>query len=84
MRPQTPSHRRSRRPDLNGFKGEDAPPLIVAKGYTAENFALLMRTGITANGKTSTSGLMSEVGRERFPPMSDDEVHDLKAYLDAR
>ena len=71
-------------PDLNGFEGDDAPPLIVAKGYTAENFVRLMRTGITASGKTSTSGLMSEVARERFPSMTDDEVHDLKAYLDAR
>ncbi len=71
-------------PHLNGYEGDSTPPLIVAKGYTAENFARLMRTGITANGKTSTTGLMSDVGRERFPAMSDDEVRDLKAYLDAR
>lgn len=71
-------------PDLNGYQGEDAPPLVVAKGYSAENFARLMRTGITAAGSNSTSGLMSAVGRERFPAMTDDEVRALKAYLDAR
>ncbi len=71
-------------PDLNGYKGDNAPPLIVAKSYSAQNFMRLMRTGITASGKTSTSGLMSEVGSGRCPAMTDDEVHALKAYLDAR
>jgi mono/diheme cytochrome c family protein len=70
-------------PDLNGYPG-DTPSLIVTKAYSAENFNRLMRTGITANGKESASGLMTEVGRKRFPAMTDDEVKALKAYLDSR
>lgn len=70
--------------DLNGFPGDDAPSLIVAKAYSTENFLRLMRTGITASGKESASGLMTQMGRKRFPSMTDDEVKALKAYLDAR
>jgi len=69
--------------DLNGYPGE-TPPLIVAKAYSAENFSRLMRTGITASGTESASGLMTEMGRKRFPAMTGDEVRALKAYLDSR
>ena len=69
--------------DLNGYPG-DTPSLIVAKAYSAENFIRLMRTGITAGGTKSASGLMTEVGSKRFPAMTDDEVKALKAYLDSR
>ena len=69
--------------DLNGYPG-DTPSLVVAKAYSAENFIRLMRTGITAGGTKSATGLMTEVGRKRFPAMTDDEVKALKAYLDSR
>lgn len=42
------------------------------------------RAGITALGKVSATGLMTEMGRERFPAMSDAEVTALKLYLDSR
>lgn len=71
-------------PDLNGFPGDDAPSLIVAKAYSAENFARLMKTGIVSNGKESKSGLMTKVGQKRFSVMTDTEVKALKAYLDTR
>lgn len=71
-------------PDLNGFPGESAPSLIVAKAYSGENFARLMKTGITASGTESKSGLMTGVGRKRFSVMTDTEVKALKAYLDSR
>ena len=71
-------------PDLNGFPGDDAPPLIVAKAYSAENFARLMKTGITVSGTESATGLMTEMGRMRFSVMTDDEVRALKLYLDSR
>lgn len=72
-------------PTLDGWGGKDAPPpLIVAKAYSLADFLRLMRTGITASGKESKSGLMSEVGRERAIAMTDDEVRALKTYLDAR
>jgi mono/diheme cytochrome c family protein len=71
--------------NLDGFEGEDAPPLVVAKGYSLEQFRKLMRTGITASGKDSKTGLMSEVARERFAPaLTDAEIDALKAYLDSR
>lgn len=72
-------------PTLDGWSGDDStPPLIVAKAYSMENFMRLMRTGITASGTESKSGLMTDVGRNRAPAMSDQEVAALKAYLDSR
>jgi cytochrome c553 len=72
-------------PTLDGWGGKDAPPpLIVAKAYSMEDFMRLMRTGITASGKESKTGLMTAVGKGRASAMTDDEVRALKAYLDAR
>ena len=71
-------------PDLNGYPGEDAPSLIVAKAYSTQDFMRLMRTGITASGKESATGLMTLVGRGRAIAMTDDEVRALKLYLDSR
>jgi mono/diheme cytochrome c family protein len=71
--------------DLNGYEGEDAPPLIVAKGYSLEQFRTLVRTGVTATGKESKTGLMSEIARNRLAPtLSDADIEALKAYLDSR
>jgi mono/diheme cytochrome c family protein len=71
-------------PDLNGFPEDGTPPLIIAKAYSAENFARLMKEGITAEGKESKSGLMSKVAKNRFSVMTETEVKALKAYLDSR
>lgn len=71
--------------DLNGFEGDDAPSLVVAKAYTPETFARLMRTGVTASGRESTTGLMSRMARDRFAPsLTDVEISALKLYLDSR
>ncbi len=70
--------------DLNGFPGDDAPPLVVAKAYSMENFARLMKTGITISGTESATGLMTLMGRMRFSVMTDDEIRALKLYLDSR
>jgi mono/diheme cytochrome c family protein len=70
--------------DLNGWPGDSAPSLIVAKAYTAEKFSRLMKTGITATGKESTTGLMTQMGRERFRVLTDTEIAALKLYLDSR
>lgn len=71
--------------DLNGWDPQDdAPSLIVAKGYTADTFARLMRTGAVAGGGESRTGFMSSVARERFAPMTDAEIAALKAFLDSR
>jgi len=70
--------------DLNGFDGDDAPSLVVTKAYSPENFHRLMKTGITASGKESKSGLMTRMGQQRFSSMTDAEIEALKVYLDAR
>lgn len=71
-------------PDLNGYEGDIAPNLLIAKAYSAEAFARLMRTGKTLAGTDSASGLMSGAARFRFSHFTDDEVAALKAYLDQR
>ena len=72
-------------PTLDGWPEDDeTPPLVVAKAYSLENFMRLMRTGITATGKESKSGLMTGVGKRRASAMTDDEVRALKQYLDSR
>jgi mono/diheme cytochrome c family protein len=70
--------------DLNGFGGDEAPPLVVAKAYSAEQFARLMQTGITASSMESASGLMTSVGRDRLSVLTENEVRALKQYLDSR
>lgn len=69
---------------LDGGGNAGGPPLVVAKGYTPDTFARLLRTGITAAGTESASGLMSEVGRGRFSALTDAEVDELYRYLQRR
>lgn len=70
--------------DLNGFEGDDAPSLVVAKAYTAEKFARLMKTGEIATGGKSKTGFMSEIAAYRFSGLTDQEVSAIKLYLDSR
>ena len=72
-------------PDLTGWgDGDTTPSLVaVAKAYTPETFARLMRTGISASG-TDTATMMSGVARWRFSSMTDEEIAALKSYLDSR
>ncbi len=71
-------------PDLNGYEGDSAPNLLIAKAYSPEAFARLMRTGMTIAGRESATGLMSSVARLRFSRFTDEEIGALKAYLDQR
>lgn len=71
--------------DLNGWEGESAPSLVVAKAYGPEAFRALMREGVTlAGGDSKPTGLMSSVARYRFGSMTDEEIDALKQYLDSR
>ena len=71
--------------DLNGWGPDDpAPSLVVAKAYTAEKFARLMKTGEIATGGKSKTGFMSMIAAYRFSVLTDDEVAALKQYLDSR
>ena len=71
-------------PDLNGYPGDSAPGLLIAKAYSPEAFSRLMHTGVTLAGTESATGLMSNVARARFSHLHDDEIAALKAYLDQR
>jgi len=71
-------------PSLRGYEGDIAPSLAVAKAYTPEAFARLMREGITLAGTQSATGMMSGVARWRFSHLHPEEVAALKAYLDQR
>lgn len=68
--------------DFAGFPEEGSPPLIIAKAYSEAEFVRLMREGLTKAGTASASGLMSEEARVRFVHFTDDEIRDLKAFLD--
>lgn len=71
--------------DLNGWgPGDPTPSLVVAKAYSAEKFARLMRTGEIAAGGKSRTGFMSEVAAYRFSVLTDAEIAALKEYLDSR
>lgn len=71
--------------DLNGWGPDDpTPSLVVAKAYSAEQFARLMRTGEVAAGGKSKTGFMSEVAAYRFSVLTDAEIAALKEYLDSR
>ncbi len=70
--------------DLNGWEGDPAPSLIVAKAYTLEQFTRLMRTGEVAAGGQSKTGMMSGVAAYRYKVLTDDEIAALKLFLDSR
>jgi cytochrome c553 len=71
--------------DLNGWEGDPAPSLVVAKAYGPQAFRTLMREGTTlAGGDSKPTGLMSGVARYRFASMTDAEIDALKQYLDSR
>lgn len=68
-------------PDLEGYPG-DTPPLLIAKAYSFEEFTALMRHGIGKGGRDLK--LMSLIGSTRTPTLTDEEVADLYAFLQAR
>lgn len=71
--------------DLNGWDPEDpTPSLVVAKAYTPETFARLMKTGIASTGGETATGRMSRIARSRFATLTDEEIQAMKLYLDSR
>jgi mono/diheme cytochrome c family protein len=63
--------------DLEG--SGSTPSLEIVRGYSAEDFAKLMRTGVPLGGRTLD--LMAEVALGRFVHLTDEEVAALYAYL---
>ena len=70
-------------PELRGQE-KFTPNLVVAGGYTREQFETLMTKGIAANGRKLKDPLMGEVARERFTHFTPHERDELYAYLKAR
>jgi len=70
--------------DLKGGEvdGSAVPNLIVASAYDAAEFARFIRTGIAPDGKER--GFMSEIAREHFGTITDQDLSDVHAYLIAR
>lgn len=64
--------------DLRGGM-PNAPHLGIARSYTPEQFAHLMRTGEALGGRELE--LMSGVARSRFSRFTDEEIHALHTYL---
>ena len=57
----------------------DTPALSIVAGYSAAEFAKLMREGVPRDGRKL--GLMAEVAKGRFSHFTDEEVSGLYAYL---
>lgn len=61
-----------------GFDGK-APPLSIAKGYSREAFARLMREGVPIGDRELD--VMGDVARSRFSVFTDEELDALYAFL---
>jgi mono/diheme cytochrome c family protein len=70
-------------PQLKGHPG-DTPDLIIAGGYSREEFETLMTKGVPSGGRKLKNPLMGEVARERFVHFTPHERDALYAYLKAR
>jgi mono/diheme cytochrome c family protein len=71
-------------PELKGAPSGKPPNLVVAGGYSREQFETLMTKGVAANGRKLKDPLMGEVARERFTHFTPHERDALYAYLKAR
>ena len=70
--------------DLKGSEvdGQPTPDLIVASGYDRRQFGQFMRTGVAPDGQPR--GWMSEIAREHFSVITDQDLDAVHAYLVAR
>jgi cytochrome c553 len=68
--------------DLGGFAAINAPALVVAKGYSAQQFSRLMHEGVALGDRKL--GMMSSAARARFAHLRDDELQAVYAFLQSR
>ena len=64
---------------LEGFAPINAPPLMVAKGYTVEQFERLMHEGAPIGDRTLR--LMGPTSQARFSKFTPDEAKAIHAFL---
>ena len=68
--------------DLGGFAPINAPPLTIAKGYSAEQFARLMHEGVALGDRELR--MMTSTSKARFTHLRDDERQAIYAFLQSR
>jgi cytochrome c553 len=68
--------------DQDPADGPGSPDLVIAGGYSREEFRHLLRTGEPTGGRTLA--LMADVARGRFAHLTDREVDAIYDYLKAR
>jgi cytochrome c553 len=68
--------------DLNGNPDAKAPPLAIAKAYSAEQFSALMREGRPLSGQELE--LMSPTARARFASFTTEEIAAVYEFLQSR
>ncbi len=64
---------------LEGGEFTSAPPLAVVRGYSLDQFARLMQTGVPRDGRDLP--MMGSVARSRFSHFSAEEIEALHGYL---
>lgn len=68
---------------LKGVEG-DTPDLVVASGYSREEFERFLTTGVPSGNRKLKNDLMSVVAKSRFAKMTAGERDSLYAFLKAR
>ena len=64
---------------LEGGGFSAAPPLVIVRGYSADEFTSLMRSGVPRGGQELE--MMGGVARNRFAHFSEEEIAALYEYL---
>lgn len=61
----------------------NAPPLLIVRGYSLEDFTKLLRTGRTSSGRDllGIGSIMGIVAAEQFSFLTDDEIRLVYEYL---
>jgi len=65
--------------DLKGREETKAPSLVVAKGYSADDFSRLMYTGVGLGGRTFE--LMTPISKMRFVHLTAGEIEAMRGFL---
>ena len=68
---------------LHGTPG-DTPDLVVASGYSRDEFETFLTTGVPSGGRKLKNEFMSIVAKSRFSHMTKAERDSVYAYLQAR
>lgn len=68
--------------EMEGFAPLNAPPLVIVKGYSPDQFSRLMHEGIGLGERQFR--MMTPVAKARFAHFTADEVSAIYAYLQTR